>query len=214
MTAARIVPVALLALGAAAVGRPAFAQQLKPLPRIVVDAYGFRTSLKGDEVTAADLGFPSSALPARAVGLRLGGQLFLHRTENRAIGIGVDVVRGLGRTNVFDSTGVLLATLTARIEGVAGVLSINFGHRDGWSYLSLGAGPMRVQTFAGTAPEAQPAGRLTANAGAGARWFITRHLAFGFDLRLYLTRAVGSAPGIAGRRHASLLLMSAGVAIK
>ena len=62
----------------------------------------------------------------------------------------------------------------ATMNVVAPQLSFNFGTSDGWSYLSVGAGTARVN--------AEATGSSSAiNAGGGARWFMKRHLAVGFD---------------------------------
>ena len=40
-------------------------------------------------------------------------------------------------------------------------LSLNFGHRDGWSYLSAGMGPLRFETFEGERAPAESVRRAT-----------------------------------------------------
>ena len=96
------------------------------------------------------------------------------------------------RATLDDSTSLL-----ARV--VAGQVSFNFGTPLGWSYLSGGPG---VAALRGRAPsvagvESRPSGALLAfNAGGGARWFITPHVAFSFDLRVH--RLGGAEAGATG----------------
>jgi hypothetical protein len=70
-------------------------------------------------------------------------------------------------------------TVTQRI--VAPQISLNFGTGRGWSYLSTGAGPVRVKATAGS--DGLTTSRIAVNVGAGARWFLTDHVGVGFDLR-------------------------------
>jgi hypothetical protein len=67
-------------------------------------------------------------------------------------------------------------------------ISINFGHRFGWSYLSAGYGPTKVESAAsaiGQLPAASAPDQWNPaiNFGGGARWFMKRHLGAAFDVR-------------------------------
>ena len=72
--------------------------------------------------------------------------------------------------------------------------SLNFGTSAGWSYLALGAGPVRLRSEATGAGELTTS-KLSVSIGAGARWFMTDHLGVGFDLRVltFSTRALFAA---------------------
>lgn len=201
----------IVAIGSAA---PALAQQNAPLPPWAIDLRGFTTKLTGDATTAADLFVSASDLPARGFGAAVGGQIYVRRSRDRAVGVGVEALLGRGRSQILDGSGAAVATIEDRVQGVAGVISVNFGHRDGWSYLSAGIGPLRLETFTGPAPPARQPGKTIVDVGGGARWFTTRHLAFCFDVRLYLAKAIASTPTVPGRGKKSLLVLSAGVAIK
>ena len=205
---------AILCLLLASLPARALAQQDRPLPPFAIDVRGLTTALKADALTAAELLIPTSALPTRTFGASIGAQVYLLRWRDRAVGVGVEAVRGRGIAHVVDGTGAVVADVVDRIEGVAGMLSINFGHREGWSYLSAGMGSFRRETFVGSGPLERQPGKTVANAGGGARWFITGHIAFGFDVRLYLGKPAASTPTTPGRGRQNLLLLSAGVAIK
>jgi hypothetical protein len=99
--------------------------------------------------------------------------------------------------------------------GLSGMVSLNFGHRDGWSYVSAGMGPLSFATFQGEqAPALRPPVQMTINLGAGARWFITRHVAFCFDLRFYQTEPEVTTDFYPPRQRTQLRVLSAGVAFK
>jgi len=81
-------------------------------------------------------------------------------------------------------------TITTRFSVLSPHVSLNFGHRDGWSYLSGGIGTASLTTERQDLPFAEQAGRTRAlHYGGGARWFNTPHLAFTFDVRFYTIAA-------------------------
>jgi hypothetical protein len=101
------------------------------------------------------------------------------------------------------------------MRGFAPQLSLNFGHREGWSYLSAGMGPLSLSTYQGqTAPVTPPPVKSTINMGGGARWFNSAHLAFCFDVRFYLTRPEDPTLYYPGRQRSRLVVLSAGIAMK
>lgn len=205
---------ALLALLiTAATAAPAAAQGFKPLPRFAVDVRGFTVGLKRDPVTAADLGLPAADLPGRGVGGTLGVNLYLFRWDNFAIGVGGEGILGHGRSQSASSGAT--TTVEQHLRGAAVTLSLNFGHRNGWSYLSAGEGPFRFETFVvGLEPLQPPSAETTLDAGAGARWFIKDHLAFCFDIRGYYTRPSPRTATNPGRGRVTLVVLSAGLAFK
>jgi hypothetical protein len=98
-------------------------------------------------------------------------------------------------------------------------VSLNFGGREGWSYMSAGLGWSRYYTeredLAPLSPEDAPRMR-TLNYGGGARWFARRHLAFAIDLRFYgLPAQAGTATRPAEELPASRrVMLSAGASFK
>ena len=81
---------------------------------------------------------------------------------------------------------------------IAPQVSLNFGSRDGWSYLSAGLGAGSVNAEAtDVLPGRHESGLLrSVNYGGGARWFITPRLAFGFDLRAHQIAAGADTPKV------------------
>jgi hypothetical protein len=161
-------------------------------------------------------------LPDRVFGGAAGLHVFPVRRVGFAVGLGAEGLLVRTGADVVDETGALTGErVTRQLMGLAGSVSLNFGHEDGWSHVSAGLGPLRFTNTMTPAPalpgapvEADAAYALTLNAGAGARWFLSRHIAFGFDIRFYFTRASEGAPGAAGREAARLTMLSVGVTIK
>jgi hypothetical protein len=197
---------------------PAFAQQAPPpqtLPIFIVDARGAFASLGADETTAEALGITVERLPRRALALSGGAHVYPFRRPGFAIGVGAEVILSRATTQGgTDINGVVTPRVDRRLTGVAGVLSLNFGGRDGWSYLSGGAGPLRFESTSSLIPSGTAPATTTLNAGGGARWFVRSHLAAGFDVRVYLTRPAPSLADSAGRDRARLLVVSIGVSLR
>jgi hypothetical protein len=96
---------------------------------------------------------------------------------------------------------------------------LNFGHSEGWSYLSGGIGWAKVtnavvlETAGSTTGDAIEQTRAI-NYGGGARWFMKRHVAFSVDVRWYAISprpATATDPGHARLRR---MVLSAGVSFK
>jgi hypothetical protein len=121
-----------------------------------------------------------------------------------------------GNAQQKDAAGVAIGQpIGQRLLSLSPQVSLNFGHREGWSYISAGMGPMVFETYQGELPPAEaPPRAMTINMGGGARWFITSHVAFCFDVRFYLTKPEAATPSHPGRQRTRLMVMSAGVAFK
>jgi hypothetical protein len=189
----------------------------RPIGHFAFDLRGFYSGLGQDPVTAANLGLDVAALPTRALGGVAGLHLYVIRRSSFAFGVGAEGVLARGRRQEKDAaTGDPVGLpVTQRFRGISPQISLNFGHRQGWSYLSAGMGPLALSTYQGpNAPGDPPLAKSTINMGAGARWFNTQHLAFAFDLRFYLTRPAEQSVSYPGRQRARIMVLSAGIAIK
>ncbi len=210
----RVVVVAVfLALACAS---PAQAQQNALLPAFVIDVRGVIARLGEDATTAAALGVAPQQLPTTGLGVAIGVNAYPLRRQKLSLGVGGEGVISRAVTEVKDATTgeVVGPRIERRFQGISGTVSLNFGHRQGWSYVSAGLGPVRLQSFTGNLPLASPPFAATLNFGAGARWFTSQHLAFCFDLRFYLTQAQEGTADYAGRDKHRVLAISAGIAIK
>ncbi len=202
----------VLALGWAS---PARAQQKELLPPWVVDVRGVFAKLGQDEVTAADLGIAATALPGTAIGAAIGVNVYPLRRQKLSLGIGGEGLLSRAVSTPTDAAGTVTgARVERRFQGISGTVSLNFGHRQGWSYVSGGLGPVRFQTFSGDLPLEAPPFELTENFGAGARWFTNQHVAFCFDLRFYLTKPEPATAISPGRGRERVMVIGAGIAIK
>ena len=149
----------------------------RPGPIFVVDVRGATSSIPTSNGLYPNVPAGGS-VPARGFGYDVGGHVYLFDLGPARVGLGVNVIGVRGTTTDAEATFNLIAPQ----------LSLNFGSSDGWSYLSVGAGTGRVK--------AEETGSSSAiNAGGGARWFITRHLAVGFDVRFHMIAADGDTMG-------------------
>ena len=202
----------LLALAAAS---PAFAQTRQPIPPFVVDVRGFYARLGTDQVTATDLAIDPDDLPTRGLGGAVGATFYPIRKQSFALGLGGEGLLAWGNSQPVDAEGDALGLpIKRRLQSLAGQLSFNFGHRDGWSYISAGMGPLVFETYVGDTPPPTASNELTLNFGGGARWFTSRHLAFCFDIRFYETKPVVSTLTSPGRERKRIFILSVGAAFK
>jgi hypothetical protein len=201
---------------AASSATPALAQKPAPLPVVVFDVRGALAKLGTDAATAKDLGVATTRQPSVGLGVILGAHAYPFRRHGFAIGAGADwlLTRSLAQDVVPTGDLVGPAILKRSLSSISGAVSVNFGGRDGWSYISGGAGPLRFETTSSAIAHTTPAAPATRNVGGGARWFTTPHLAFAFDLRFYLTRPLATTATTAGRDRKRVLVFSVGIAIR
>lgn len=185
-----------------------------PLPVLALDLRAGFASLGSDTTTAAGLGVASGDLPSRAKTVVVGAHLYLKRSGGFKISIGAEAIRGTASNQRLDSTGNETGpVIRRRLEGFSGQLSLNFGKGKGWSYLTVGGGPMKFESYL---DEAKPtrAADTTLNYGGGARWSFKSHLALNIDLRLYLLRPAVATFDAPARARKRIALLSAGISLK
>jgi hypothetical protein len=184
------------------------------IPLFVVDARGVFAKLGQDKTTAAGLSTSVLDLPAAGVGAAGGAHVYLWRGRTMAFGAGGETMFARAQHTLVDSTGKKTGVVVdRRLKSVSGQLSLNFGRREGWSYVTAGLGPTAFESYLGGAtPDGE---RLTAlNFGGGARWFNWEHLAFTADLRFYGTKPANATANTAARLRKTLIVFSGGIAIK
>jgi hypothetical protein len=154
---------------------PAAAQQ--PISGFVVDVRGATSGLPKE--TAFFPGIPTeTVVPARGFGFDVGGHVYLLKLGPSKLGVGANYVKVRGTT----------PGIVSNLEVLAPQVSFNFGGANGWSYLSAGLGRASIRTEAERASGtdvAESGGLNAINYGGGARWFLVRHVAVGFDLRVH-----------------------------
>jgi hypothetical protein len=202
---------AALMLGACLLWPSAVAAQdpVAPLPLpveaigpFVLDARAVVPFFKRDPIVAAALDADPGDLPGRGLGLSVGGHVYLVRGRSVTLGVGADVLlRARSRSVVEAETedapeGPAYIT---RMTAVTPQLSLNFGRREGWSYVSGGIGWARLSVEREDQPFADsPASTRTINYGGGARWFTGKHVAFNLDFRFHRIAAQDPTTGDPG----------------
>lgn len=206
----------LLIAGAVPAVAQTAARNDPPIGRGVIDARLFVAGFGADAVTATDLGIPVEVLPSRGPGFVIGATVYPLRRSGFALGLGGEMLLARARTAASTTeAGSVFPAVERRLLSFTAQLSLNFGHRDGWSYLTGGVGPFRFESFTGdTAPTEAPAARTTINLGGGARWFMKRHVALNLDVRFYLTRPEPAVGTIPGRSRQRILVLSAGISLR
>ncbi len=221
----RLVMMVLLVLAVAA---PVSAQTSPRLPWFSVDLHGSWVGLPTAEgwVPAVPVITP---LPGRGWGVSGGATVYPVRFGVATLGLGFSMASGRGSSSALTSTTGTGATaktvatttaVTTRITSLLPQLSVNFGNKRGWSYLSLGYGRSKVASRSepfGTAlalrmPEAwNPA----INFGGGARWFMKPHLGAGFDVRFTkLSSRAATAEQPAFGKRTQMVTLSVGISIQ
>ncbi len=188
--------------------------KVAPLPYFVLDLRGGFASLGSDTTTAAALGVVAEDMPSRAKTVIVGAHLYPFRRGGFKLGIGAEAIRGVSSNQRLDSAGKGTGpVIRRRLEGFSGQFSLNFGKGKGWSYVTVGGGPMKFESYLDQAKPTR-AGTTTLNYGGGARWFTSGRLAVTVDLRFYLTRPADATFDAAGRVRKRVTLLSAGISLK
>ena len=196
------------------------AQSLNPGPPgpFVIDIRGATSSVPSagefypppddDENEVVDL-----TVPARGFGFELGGHVYPFRLGPARVGLGLSYTRVratvISLPNDASSGGDSGGSSGGSQEGedeaqpidvvlsgqtLAPQVSFNFGTANGWSYLSAGYGVASVTTRVSADLERETSGLAVLNFGGGARWFFTRHLGVGFDVRWHRVAASDTTP--------------------
>jgi hypothetical protein len=222
----RLIRAAAVLLGSLLMLPPAArAQDPVPLPVVeapigpfVVDVRGVWARFKKDAAIATELGIEPSELPGRGLGLVVGGHVYPIRTRNFALGLGGELLlRARASHTIAAATeaGPDGPTVVTKMTALSPQLSLNFGRRAGWSYLSGGIGRASFTTELEDSPFEDPESRpLTINYGAGARWFAKRHLAFSIDLRFYAIRPQDETIGRPAFPRKTVMVFSAGISTR
>jgi hypothetical protein len=133
-----------------------------------------------------------------------------------ALGIGGEGLLVRGKAQEEDAGGQPVGfPIRQELKGFSGNVSINFGDRNGWSYLTAGLGPTVFKTYLGDTAPADPApNKMTINMGGGARWFVNTHVAITFDMRFYLLRPEDETGSYPSRQRYRMLVLAGGIAVK
>jgi hypothetical protein len=213
------VPIFAMAVAMATLAPGAAAQEpeKEPIGRFAADARIALPRFPEDAATATALGVTAENLPSRGLGLAAGVTFYPAHLGRVALGVGGEwlLSRGSKALDPEEEGGVSGPTVTTRFSALSPQVSLNFGGRSGWSYVSGGIGWVTYTTELDDAPVADAIGHTRAiNYGGGARWFAKEHVAFTFDLRFYRIdpqEATAGRPAYGGSR---MMVFSAGISLK
>lgn len=192
----------------------ALAQAQDPVGPYVIDVRGVMAGLPTQAgwlpVLPAD-----TSVPSRGFGLEGGAHVYPLRWGGVQVGFGaaLTMARGTARSTLEGTPDVVTRSTT-----FAPQMSFNFGHRLGWSHLSLGYGAAKI-VGESSAIEGQPAVEHDAgwggaiNFGGGARWFIGEHLGFGFEARWHLLGSRAETATMVAAPGATLFHLAVGLSI-
>jgi hypothetical protein len=197
------------------------AQPAEPIPRFVAD------------LRAASVGLPTAPgwtpsvsidaeVPSRALGLEVGAHVRLLGAGSFTLGAGLSLATGRGSAAAAAAAGAATAPpeVSTRLTSLAPQVSLNFGRRLGWSYLSVGLGWARVRSEASVpaapgVPAVIDRDRSRAvNVGGGARWFVNDHLGVGFDVRWHQLAPIGATASRPAAPRETLFVLGAGISVQ
>jgi hypothetical protein len=188
-----------------------------PLPRIVLDLRGSTLKFSAEPDLAASRDLLVSELPGRGLGGDVGLHFYFFKWKAVTFGLGgqVTLARAATAGSVVASQ-TIVRPVTEQFTSATAQMTFNFGSGNGWSYISGGIGPaQRTLIPAGAGVSAADAERLTSlNYGAGARWFIKRHVGFTFDVRWHQLNVGMPVDDRPASPRSTLLIMGAGVTLK
>jgi hypothetical protein len=192
----------------AGLATPVAAQPREPLGGWVVDVRGASGALPTAEGWVPPLP-AGTVVPGRGFGGEGGVHVLVGPGRHRRLSIGVGGVILQGR-----AAGPSGPEVTTRLRAAAPHVAMNFGHRLGWSYVSVGAGSAAVSSTAPGTPDETGGSGLVIHYGGGARWFVRRRVAASLDLRFW---ALTPRPASLARSRApatTRVVVAAGVALR
>jgi hypothetical protein len=195
-----------------------FAQTAEPIGPFAADLRIVMPRFKEDVGVSTALGVASTNLPTRGLGIAGGVHWYpVHMGQLVKLGIGGEILISGGSNTAEPETegGADGPTVNTRFTSVSPQVSLNFGKRQGWSYLTGGIGWAGFRTELESSPVADSDSRPRVfNYGGGARWFAKEHLAVSLDLRFYAVSAQEAAVGRPAYPSMTLMVISGGISVK
>jgi hypothetical protein len=202
------------------------AQNPDRLPWFAVDAHAATVGLPQADgwvpVVSGD-----TKLPGRNWGLAGGGSVYPLRLGLITFGFGASIIHGSGSGESFSivsgsgdsATTRITPVVHTAITSIAPQISMNFGHKLGWSYISAGVGKSKVTSSADavdTSPEmVVPAAWNSAlNFGGGAKWFMKPHLGASFDVRFIKLSSRSPTDTLPSAMRTQMWNISAGISLQ
>ncbi|MDP2318621.1 MAG: hypothetical protein Q8O42_04685 [Acidobacteriota bacterium] len=216
-----------LCLLALLVSVPAAAQTPERLPWFTVDLHGALVGLPTAEGWVPTVP-EATPLPGRSWGVAGGATVYPLKLGVMTLGLGVSMHTGKSTSDALTSTTTTgttettvptTTTVTTQMTSLLPQVSINFGHKLGWSYLSAGYGRSKVASSAeafGTQPAqtVPEAWNGAINFGGGARWFMKPHLGAGFDVRFTKLGSRAATETLPSAKRTQMVTISVGISIQ
>jgi hypothetical protein len=205
---------------------PAAAQSSDRLPWFAVDLHAATVGLPQAEGWVPPVP-PDTQLPGRNWGVGAGATVYPFRLGFVTFGLGASILTAKGSSESLTITTGSGATASTRVTPVVrtGItnlspqISINFGGRRGWSYLSAGLGRSKVtsrsdavDTIPGVATS--DAWNQAINFGGGAKWFMKPRLGASFDVRFVKLESRSATGALASAKRTQLWNISVGISLQ
>jgi hypothetical protein len=196
---------------------PARAQDEAPrLPLVAVDLHLSFPVFPQETALADSRGLTVEELPGRGLGTDLALNVYPVRWRSVTLGVGGSLITAHASSSPSSTETAALVPVTERLRSIASQLSFNFGTGNGWSYLSAGIGKSTWSLVpeGGVETPADQESLKTLNYGGGARWFLTKHVAFSFDVRFYAINPGLPQGELPGSPRTTLRVIGAGISLK
>ena len=203
------------------------AQTREPLPWFAIDLHAGSIGLPTAEGWIPVPVIGDTPLPGRGWGLSGAATVYPFKLGIMTFGFGAALSSGKGTgealtiTTGSGSSAVTVVTPVFRtsVINVIPQVSINFGHKFGWSYLSGGLGTTKVSASADASPTTPQvtlpdSWNQALNFGGGARWFMKPRLGAGFDVRFVKLGSRGASGDIPSAKRTQMITFSAGITIQ
>ena len=210
-----------------ALASPALGQPIERLPWLAIDLHAASVGLPTAEGWIPVPVIGDTPLPGRGWGAAAAATVYPLKLGIMTFGVGaaMSAAKGTGAavTMTTGSGATAVTTVTpvfrTRALNVIPQLSINFGHKLGWSYLSAGIGATRISASAdatSTLPQVSlpETWNQALNFGGGARWFMKPRLGAGFDVRFVKLGSRGATAVLPAARRTQMVTFSAGISIQ
>jgi hypothetical protein len=150
-------------------------------------------------------------------GGEVGAHGYLFRWKAVTFGVGASVHTSAGQRTPATPKGATTPpgpTVKTRFQAVTPQLSLNFGHRMGWSYISGGIGRAKFRAWRDDLTPEEGESTRALNYGGGARWFMNNHVAFSVDFRFYALNPVEPSTQGAGHPRMTFGVGSVGISLR
>jgi hypothetical protein len=190
------------------------------IPVFAADARLAIPRFKADPTVATGLAVGVETLPTLGLGVVAGAHLYPIRTKAITFGFGAEFLTSRARRTQEPTAegGAEGPTVRTELSGLSPQVSLNFGHRDGWSYISGGLGWMSltsdVESTTTISPDVASTRSKTINYGGGARWFATKHIAVSLDLRFYAVSPRTATAADRGYPRMTVMMLTGGLGFR